>query len=84
MKISQIDQLKVADQFFYKGTPATVFWKREKDNRLTVGYETEDKSVCLAFRLHSPLHITLTSRLDSKMVTNGGLYELDLADYQPL
>jgi hypothetical protein len=90
MKISEIDKLQVGDQFSYKGCPATVTEKRKRDDRLSVGNETEDKSVHLAFDVHmfdgvksETMKVALTSRLDSKMVVDGLMFELDLPYYQP-
>lgn len=87
MKISDINKLEKGDTFFYRGIEARVLWKREKDDKLSVGRDDKgndlpDKSVHLHFEVSAPQqYVSLTSRLDSKCVIDGRLYELELSDY---
>jgi len=81
MKITQIDKLCVGDNFTYHNKPAVVTYKRPKDNSLTIGNEEEDKSLHIAFECEGK-SIGLTSRLDTKMVKDGMMFELELEEYE--
>lgn len=85
MKISDINNLKPGDNFLYNGEVAEILTVQPKEPDEIIQIDgkpvtIQDKNVGIFFKVKDKF-VFLRSRLDSKMIFEGRVYELDLSNY---